>query len=440
MREPPAQSGALTVSRDILIISNAPGELAAWVRPVAARLLERFADASITIALVPCPYASGREAATIRSWGMPLAVWTPTQTLAYLLTGRTPGGTLPGPTGAVLFLGGDQFFGVLAARRTGWPLLVYTETVGRWVSSVTRFMLSDRNPYLALRGRKVPPAKLVLVGNLMVDSVRPTLTPAAARERLGLSPAALVVGLLPGSKPFKVRSATPFMVEVVDRLHAVDRSIQFILHQSAFTPLELFASALNEGPEAVRGTRILTASGHAVMVTPGGARIRIVPPSMQFDGMQVDDLALTVPGTNTAELAVLGVPQLVLLPLLRPEDIPLEGLLGRLGNVPGLGPWVKRTLIRHLLKHLRFTALPNQRMGRMVTPELVGGITPDQAATHALELLSDHDRRRLIRIDLLQAMGYRGAAQAVADVLEEVWNDDRPMTGEVARPGSEPGA
>ncbi|MBM3260162.1 MAG: hypothetical protein FJY99_10495 [Candidatus Sericytochromatia bacterium] len=426
--------------RDILIISNAPGELAAWVRPVVGALLERFPDVSVTIALVPCPYASGQEEATIRAWQMPLGVWTPAQTLRFLLTGRRPDRRGSAESGAVLFLGGDQFFGVLAARRTGWPLLVYTETVGRWAGAVTRFMLSDRNPYLALRGSKVPPGKLVLVGNLMVDSVAPTMTPTAARERLGLFQSALVVGLLPGSKPFKVKSATPYMVEVVDRLHAVDGSIQFILHQSAFTPIEMFEAALADGPEAVRATRILKAPDGALMVTPGGARIRIVPPGMQFDGMQVDDLALTVPGTNTAELAVLGVPQLVVLPLLRPEDIPLEGLPGRIGQLPWLGPRIKRIAIRQLLRHLRFTALPNQRMGRMVTPELVGAVTPEMAATQAIELLADHNRRRLIRIELLQAMGYRGAAQAVADVLQAVWTGQAPVEGEVARPGLEPGA
>ncbi|MEB3237049.1 MAG: hypothetical protein VKO64_05445 [Candidatus Sericytochromatia bacterium] len=425
--------------RDILIISNAPGELAAWVRPVVGALLERFPEVSITVALVPCPYASGQEAATIAAWQLPLTVWTPAQTLRFLLLGQRPDRRGAAESGAVLFLGGDQFFGVLAARRTGWPLLVYTETVGRWASAVTRFMLSDRNPYLALRGRKVPPGKLVLVGNLMVDSVAPSMTPAAARERLGLSQGSLVVGLLPGSKPFKVRSATPFMVEVVDRLHAVDSSVQFILHQSAFTPLEMFEAALAEGPEAARATRILKAPGGALMVTPGGARIRIVPPAMQFDGLQVDDLALTVPGTNTAELAVLGVPQLVVLPLLRPEDIPLEGIPGRIGQLPWLGPRIKRVVIRQLLRHLRFTALPNQRMGRMVTPELVGAITPEMAATQAVELLADHNRRRLIRIDLLQAMGYRGAAQAVADVLQDVWTGQKPVGGEVASPGLDPG-
>ncbi|MBM3273959.1 MAG: lipid-A-disaccharide synthase, partial [Candidatus Sericytochromatia bacterium] len=45
---------------DIIIISNAPGELAAWVRPVVGDLRKRHPEARITVALVPCPYASGR--------------------------------------------------------------------------------------------------------------------------------------------------------------------------------------------------------------------------------------------------------------------------------------------------------------------------------------------------------------------------------------------
>lgn len=413
---------------DIVIISNAPGELAAWVRPTVGELRRQYPEARVTVALVPCPYASGREAESLRSWNLGLQVWTPMQTVRFLLTGQVPAGSSrPGESGAVLFMGGDQFFGVLMARRTGFPLLVYTETTGRWPWAVDRFLLSDRTPYFEMRRRKVPPGKVALVGNLMVDSVNTRLSPPEARQRLKLKTEAMVVGLLPGSKPFKVLYVTPFLLRVAEILRAHDPSLQFILHQSPFTPLAQIERAISDPryAQATGGTlgHLAKQDGESWILTAAGCPVRIVPPEFQYDGLAVDDLALTVPGTNTAELAVLGVPQVVVLPLNKPEEIPLEGLIGRIGAVPLVGKWVKRMAIRYLAGRVGFTALPNRRMGRMVTPEMVGVLEPEAVARTAAEILQDAERRRQIKLDLLQAMGYRGAAATVAQVVGEVLAD-----------------
>jgi lipid-A-disaccharide synthase len=431
---------------DIIIISNAPGELAAWVRPVVGDLRKRYPEARITVALVPCPYASGREAESLRSWNLGLDVWGPAQTLRYLLTGSVPGPSAEfGDRGVVLFLGGDQFFGVLMARRTGLPLLVYTETTGRWPWAVDRFLLSDRTPYLNMRNRRVPPSKVSLVGNLMVDSVETRFTPAETRQRLKLSCDSLVVGLLPGSKPFKVLYITPFLLRVAELLRAHDPSLQFVLHQSPFTPLAQLEKAITEPryAAATGGTlgRLAQQGGENWIITIGGCPVRIVPAEYQYDAMAVDDLALTVPGTNTAELAVLGVPQVVVLPLNKPEEIPLDGLLGRIGGIPILGKWIKRGAIGYMARRLGFTALPNRRMGRMVTPELVGVLTPEDVCEAAAELLDDHERRRQVKLDLLQAMGYKGAAATVSAVIGEVVaRGGSGEPSEVAAPGSDPSA
>ena len=45
----------------------------------------------------------------------------------------------------------------------------------------------------------------------------------------------------------------------------------------------------------------------------------------QYNLMNWADLALTILGTNTVELAALGVPMVVTVPLTHPEEIPLRG-------------------------------------------------------------------------------------------------------------------
>ncbi|HEY9900343.1 MAG TPA: hypothetical protein V6D00_14305 [Pantanalinema sp.] len=409
---------------DLIIISNGPGEVSTWVRPVARQLRGAMPEARITVALVPCPHASGEERRTIEGWGLGIRVWDPTESVRYLLGGRLPSTEPLREKGVVLFLGGDQAFGVMMSGRTGFPLITYTETTGRWAPWVARFLVSDRDVYLAMRAKRIDPRKITLAGNLMVDAVRPQYDPHEIRARLDLSADAPVVGLLPGSKPFKVKYITPLLLKAADLLYENDPSIQFVLHQSPFTPLSQLQEALDD--ERLHrvtsgcGGRLVQTSEGPTILTPGGASVRIIGPEHHYSGMAVADLALTVPGTNTAELAILGVPMIVLLPLNKPEEIPLDGLAGQIGNLPLVGKPLKRAVVLALAKGLKFAALPNQRAGSAITPELVGVIAPEEVAALAEAILTDPERSRAIRLALHQAMGEPGAAAQTVEAIREV--------------------
>ena len=61
----------------IVLVSNGPGELSTWVRPLARRLhdelplrpLQADAPQALHLVLVPCPNATGQEARVARDWG-----------------------------------------------------------------------------------------------------------------------------------------------------------------------------------------------------------------------------------------------------------------------------------------------------------------------------------------------------------------------------------
>lgn len=409
---------------DILIVSNGPGELASWVRPVVKQFRRVFPQGRLTVALVPCPYASGEEADTVKAWPEAVAVWTPGETMRYALAGKRPPGFTPSPRGAVLFMGGDQLFAAVLAMRTGYPLLTYTDGAARWKSVAKRFLVSDRHTFDTLKGRGYDAKQLRLVGNLMVDAVSSPLDPLQIRKLLGLRPDQLVLGLLPGSKPFKVRYVTPLFLRVAEILQARHPDLQVVLHRSPFTPREQLASAVESEHycKVTGGSRGRLEREGTVdwIVTQGGARVQVVPPDMQYAGMGVIDLALTVPGTNTAELAVLGVPMVVALPLHRPEEIPVDGLLGQLGGVPLLGPAIKRFLAHQVAERQPLVALPNQRAGSRITPELIGAFKPERLVDAVEPLVVDPMERRAIKMKLHEVMGAPGAAVAVVAATLEV--------------------
>ena len=314
--------GAKAVQADVLIVSNGPGELSSWVRPVVRELRSRCPGCRVIVALVPCPYASGQEMDTLRGWSDPVGVWAPEETMRYILRGQPPSAYQPDRRGVVLFLGGDQLFGVMLSRRAGFPLLTYTEGAARWRPFTARYLASDRTIFLKLRNRGLRADKLRLVGNLMVDSIHPPAEPSAVRRALRLRPDAPVLGLLPGSKPFKVRYVTPLFLRVAEILQSRRPELQVVLYRSPFTPREqIMAAIADESRRAVTGGalgRLEREGSTDMIVTPGGARVQVVPPELHDEAIAVCDLALTVPGTNTAELAIMGVPMVVAVPLHKP--------------------------------------------------------------------------------------------------------------------------
>jgi lipid A disaccharide synthetase len=121
-----------------------------------------------------------------------------------------------------------------------------------------------------------------------------------------------------------------------------------------------------------------------------------------------------MPGSVTAELAYLGVPTVVTVPLNLPEEVPLTGISEFIGRLPVVGAPIKRMAVRKALERIEFTAIPNKRQRRFITPEIRGVLTAEDVAIKVLELLQDSKARDRISVDLKEAMGRPGAAERVA--------------------------
>ncbi len=135
--------------------------------------------------------------------------------------------------------------------------------------------------------------------------------------------------------------------------------------------------------------------------------------------MAASDVAVTMPGTVTAELAFLGVPTVVAVPLNVPEEIPLPGLPGLIGGLPVVGRHLKRAAVQKALERIEFAAIPNKRQRRMITPEVRGVLSAQDVGIKVLELLQDARVRGRIAVELRQAMGRPGASDRVAAVVLE---------------------
>lgn len=409
---------------DILILSNGPGELVTWVKPVLRGLRQRLGDqrerVRISVVLSPCPNASGAEAAIAQSYGEVDRVQAAADFLPFLLWGRTRDNWNWRSRGVVIFLGGDQLFPVVIGRRLGYKTVVYSEWDARWVRWVDRFavMQSAIVERINLQYR----AKFTVVGDLMTEV-------AGLTDELSASDAE-IVGLLPGSKRAKLMQGVPLLLGVADRIHAVRPQTKFLLPVAptlSFAELASYASpAHNPAFELVKGVagRLVQAET-SYLETAQGTRILLhqatgdrIPPYAQLRQCQI---CLTTIGANTAELGALAVPMIVLLPTNQLDAMRAwDGIIGLLANLPGVGTLFAKGINKIAFRNLSLLAWPNKWAGKSIVPELLGKLYPPEIAELTIDYLEHPEKLKAMRQALRAARGESGAADKLVAIVVDV--------------------
>lgn len=188
---------------DILILSNGPGEVMTWVRPVVQALrspaFTYLAQARISVILAPCPHASGQEAEVVKGFPEVDRVQGADGLWSFLLWGKTAQNWDWHTKGVVLFLGGDQFPAVVAGKRLGYKIVTYVEWTARWLQWIDGCGITQLS-----EKHKAPEkfqSKIHVVGDLIAEAqtIQPLTEPIS--QILNLPAHTEVVGLLPGSNP-----------------------------------------------------------------------------------------------------------------------------------------------------------------------------------------------------------------------------------------------
>jgi len=386
--------------REVVLTSNGPGELYTWVRPVLEAWRRAEPDARVSIALVPCQFASGAEAEVARRLGAD-HVTSASQYAAAAALGRAPAGLTDGRGGLVLSLGGGGGYGVALARRLGLPAYRYA-FVPYFARGLERLFVHDERARRRARLLGAPAERVEVVGNLVADAVR-SEAPVDA-------PGTPHVLLMAGSRDAFARHLIPFVLAVADRLAPRYPAARFVWP----VPRSLGEATLRDGIAGVERATLGGVGGRRegdVVVTPGGARVEMVGEIDRYAHMRAADVALTIPGTNTLELGIAGVPAVVVLPLNRPEIIPLEGPGHWLSLIPLVGVPLKRRAVRLFVERLHYpVSLPNQFSGEELMVELKGRIDPDGVAERLAALLDAPAERASRRARLLATMPEAGAA------------------------------
>lgn len=412
---------------DILILSNGPGELTTWVRPVVQLLRQQIRDrlsncpVRISLVLSPCPNASGREVAIAQTYAID-RVQAAEHFWPFLLWGKTAENWDWASQGIVIFLGGDQFFPVVIGKRLGYKILIYSEWETRWHRWVDQFAVMS--PKLIEQAPNRYADKLTVVGDLMAD-----VGQSAARvSSPGLVPSPPLIGILPGSKPAKLAQGVPLAIAVAEQIRQVRPQVRFVIPVAPTLDLPTLARFADPARNPVLSyfgkvaAELAWQEHQPYLQTQTGLRIDLHTQFPAYDLLTQCDFCLTTIGANTAELGALAVPMMVLMPVQQLDAMRAwDGLPGLLANLPGIGSMFAKLINRwFLLGPKRLLAWPNIWAGEEIVPELMGELHPQQVAAIALEWLDRPDQLTAMREKLRKVRGEPGAAQKLGQIVQSL--------------------
>jgi lipid-A-disaccharide synthase len=215
---------------------------------------------------------------------------------------------------------------------------------------------------------------VTFVGHPLLEMAVPSMSRSEAQAAFGLDPGKRTVGLFPGSRRREINSLLPVMLESAARLGDRFKDLQFIL------PL---APGLDRG--LVDG--YLAAAPVSVTVVEG----------KNYDVIQTCDLIIAASGTVTMEIALFGVPMVIIYKI-----APVSYAIGK------------------MLVQVEHVGICNIIAGERVVPELIQHeAEPVRIAAEVESMLTDGSRYARIRDKLLAVrakLGKPGAPGRVAAI------------------------
>lgn len=217
------------------------------------------------------------------------------------------------------------------------------------------------------------------VGHPLANTVKPNIDLVSAREYFKIPEGYKVVGLLPGSRKGEIKRLLPALIKTAELLQNYDKNIQFILP--------------------------LAQSLELADIEPYLKNTSIQPKIIQnnfYDAMQLCNAAIVASGTATLEVALLGIPLVIIYKT----------------------SWLTYQIAKRVVK-TPYIGLCNIVAGKKVAVELIQNeAEPEKICSEVKQILEDSDYHQImqqnlqnIRIKLSQENNTVNAATALIKAL-----------------------
>ena len=234
------------------------------------------------------------------------------------------------------------------------------------------------------------------------------------------------IALLPGSKKAKLSVGIPFFLEVADHIAKENQNINFIIpiaptadkseylfFQSNKNPIAKYYSSKIKTIKNFNDSRF-----DYVIETSKNTKIYLIKKHPCYEILKECDLAITTVGANTAELAAIALPMLVILPTQHLNMMNAwDGIFGVVGKISFINRFLTFIIKKFYFKKKKFFAWPNIKAKRMIVPERIGNISTIKIAREVLSLIQNRDQLKDIRDNLHKERGDKGASKKLASMI-----------------------
>jgi len=396
------------LKRQIVITVIGPGEISSWLYPFVKALKETSPQTRINVCVLPSIFGTGSETTVLESMPDVDSVASIKETKQLIFRGKFPEGFKKGLPGCVLHFGGEPLLSKWLAARFHYPVVFYGEEIPSARFLFNKIFLTAEKTSNKQKGKIAP------LGNLMVDAVQ-MRCPRRREGKTGF----MTVGIFPGSRYYMAKEFLPFFMKVARYVSASIEDIRWAFAKSDYLSIDEIKKIIQTGNEILRdGERACFKmdKNSPFLVSESGMRFDILSPE---EALAQADAALTIPGTNTAEIAILGIPMIVMLPSQRIELYPFPGPIGHLNKIPVIGKHIKIALLLQYFKKVKYLAWPNKLAQMKIVPEIKGKITSKDIAREFTSYIQKPLQH--VSEELRSVMGTGGAARRlVSEILNVV--------------------
>jgi len=273
------------------------------------------------------------------------------------------------------------------AKKLGVKVLSYIPpSAWAWRKSRAKTCAAIADEFIAIFPFELPVyeaagAKISFLGNPLVDTVKPSMSPTEARKFFGVTETEHVILLMPGSRRQEIKLLLQPLLDAAKIL-------------SATRPAKFFLPVADGVDKNFLREKISSAQ----------VEITLVDAARRYDLMSIADAAAATSGTVILEAALLNLPCVVLYKM-----APLNFFIGK------------------LLVDIKFFSLPNILADEKILTELLQDeVTPENIVAEVLKLYRGEKNRTRV-VEKLNAacakLGTSGAAARVAKKILDVASD-----------------
>ena len=331
----------------LIVQSNSPGEISAWVIPLLKSFRRSIKHIYITVILQTCAYATTREKDILNDSNLVDHIIEPKQSLLYFLgIKKVPNSC---KKGAVLFLGGEPFYTQILGFRLGFPIYGYHEKLTKLGFFYQHVFSKDVDGDLM---------------QLRVNQFKPNKQDFLKKHQLEDYPYTL---FMPGSRVQHFNAFFPLLISAIQLVMKKNKNFYPLICLSPFLTTKQIKLVLSQYD--LKNIKIIQESS--------------------LDCMSIARSMISIPGTNTAEAFYMKLPILTVLPLNKPDVIIFDGILNVLFSFPMIGGCLKKIVLNILKKRNPLISLPNQIAKQIICPQIIKNLKKEELAHYINDFVTD---------------------------------------------------